>query len=70
MSKIDPSESFDLTPSQEKALDIWKKLYDECPEKDLKKFELWMLHRAHEMYRNGELTGEEFAIVMDETVCW
>ncbi len=59
-----------LTPAQEKALDIWKKLHDECPENDLLKYELWMLHRAHELYRNDQLTGEEFAIVMDETVCW
>lgn len=70
-SVIDPSESFELTSSQEKALDVWKKLHDECPSFDgLKDYELWMLHRAHEMYRDGDLTGEEFAIVMDETVCW
>ena len=60
----------ELNASQEKALDFWKKLHDECPENDLMKYELWMLHRAHELYRNNELTGEEFAIFMDEVCCW
>lgn len=64
------NEDWTPTPDQEKALGLWRKLHDECPLSDLKGYELWMLHRAHELYRSGELTGEQFAIFMDEVVCW
>lgn len=42
---------------------------DECPN-DIGPFTNWCMHEAHKMYRNDEISGDEFAIIMDEVICY
>ncbi len=61
----------ELDESRKKALKVFHQLKDESPsDYDTLRWEGWMLHRAHSMFRNDELSPQEFAFLMDEVVCW
>ena len=64
-------EEVELTPAQKKGVEIFKKLLEEHgDDSDIVNFESRTIHRAHEMWRNKEMSSEEFAVVIDEIICY
>ncbi|CAB4196684.1 hypothetical protein UFOVP1290_204 [uncultured Caudovirales phage] len=58
----------------------FRELCRECPffeevkhratSENVAKFEQWMLYEAHKMLRYKRLSYEDFAVVMDEVICF
>jgi len=70
-----------LTEAQIDGLKLFKQLREKLLQEERGKaggetyisvehFESWMIHQAHEMWRNKEISSEVFACVVDETICY